>query len=86
MVVRFEGRCALNRPGTIANADAAMRYVREMRAACRTCRVHAREGQAAFAAMWRQSERDAWRELAAAAAALSAAAAEVADRLEADRD
>jgi len=70
----------VSRPGTVAAADAAMRYVREMRAACRTCRTHARHGAKGFTRMWEQSEADAWRELATAAAALSAAAAEVAER------
>jgi hypothetical protein len=59
-----------------------MRYVREMRAACRTCRTHARHGAKGWTRMWEQSEADAWRELATAAAALSAAAAEVAERME----
>lgn len=72
----------MSRPGTVAAADAAMRYVREMRAACRTCRTHARHGAKGWTRMWEQSEADAWRELATAAAALSAAAAEVAERME----
>jgi len=72
----------VSRPGTVAAADAAMRYVREMRAACRTCRTHARHGAKGWTRMWEQSEADAWRELATAAAALSAAAAEVAERME----